>query len=76
LFTTAAKRLGRLDVHFHSLRQSHASIVLVAGESVASVQKRFGHGQSSTTLDVYGHHVPRPDENEADRLDAVLHGRL
>lgn len=76
LFTTAAKRLGRPDVHFHSLRHTHASLLLAAGEPVASVQERLGHGQPSTTLDVYGHAIPRADKDEADRLDIVLRGRL
>lgn len=74
LFTTAAKRLGRVDVHFHSLRHSHASILLAAGEPIAAVQKRLGHGQASTTLDVYAHAIPRDDAAEADRLDKLLRG--
>jgi integrase len=74
LFTNAAKRLGRPDVHFHSLRHSHASILLNGGEPITAVQKRLGHGQASTTLDVYGHAIPQDDKTEADRLDRVLRG--
>ena len=74
LFTTAAKQLGRPDAHFHSLRHSHASILLAAGEPIPAVQKRLGHGQASTTLDVYGHAIPRDDKAEADRLDRALRG--
>jgi integrase len=75
LFTHIAGRLGRPDVHYHSLRHSHASILLAAGEPIASVQRRLGHGQPSTTLNVYGHAIPRDDRNESERLDAILKGR-
>jgi integrase len=74
LFTTAAKRLGRPDVHFHSLRHSHASILIAAGEAIPAVSKRLGHGDISTTMRVYAHAIPRDDDGEADRLDKMLGG--
>lgn len=74
VFTHIAKRLGRPDVHFHSLRHTHASILLAAGEPIASVQKRLGHGQPSITLNVYA--IPCDNENEAERLDVMLSGQL
>lgn len=40
---------------FHSLRHTHATMLLDAGEKLKVVQERLGHAKMSTTADTYLH---------------------
>ena len=73
-YRNLAHRVG-VELPFHFLRHTHASLLLDAGESVKTVQLRLGHAQASTTVDVYGHKLKVDDEAEAKRLDDRLAGR-
>ena len=43
---------------FHSLRHTHASILLSENVHPKIVQERLGHKRISTTLDIYSHLIP------------------
>lgn len=43
---------------FHSLRHTHASMLLANGVHPKIVQERLGHARISTTLDTYSHLIP------------------
>lgn len=43
---------------FHSLRHTHASILLANGVHPKIVQERLGHSKISTTMDTYSHLIP------------------
>lgn len=43
------------DVNFHSLRHSHASILIKQGQSIRTIADRLGHSSVQLTLDTYGH---------------------
>ena len=64
------RRLAR--VSFHSLRHTHASLLLAAGVPMLTVSRRFGHAKVSTTLDVYGHLMPGADADAAKAIEGVL----
>src|SRR3989442_11852591 len=49
--------IGMPQVTLHSLRHTHASVLLRGGVDVLSVSRRLGHGSASITLNVYGHLV-------------------
>ena len=55
LLRAAAKKAGlrESDLHFHSLRHTHATLALEAGRSPALVSRQLGHGSISVTLDLY-----------------------
>jgi integrase len=72
-FRDLAKRLG-LPVHFHSLRHTHASQLLLAGAHPRTMQERLGHSSVALTLDVYSHVTERLRDDAADKIDAVLRG--
>jgi integrase len=57
---------------FHSLRHTHASLLLAAGVPVLTVSRRLGHAKVSTTLDVYGHLMPAADADAAKAIEGVL----
>jgi len=72
-FRELAKRC-RISATFHTLRHSHASLLLAAGTDIKTVQTRLGHSTASITLNVYGHQIPGNDKDEAERLDRALRG--
>lgn len=49
-----AKRGGN-GYSFHSMRHTHATMLLEAGEDLELVSKRLGHGNMATTSRVYSH---------------------
>lgn len=44
-----------LPIGYHSLRHSHATLLIQAGVSPKAVQQRLGHRRIETTLDTYVH---------------------
>ena len=41
----------------HDLRHAYATILLMAHQSPAYVQKQLGHSSIKTTVDIYGHWI-------------------
>lgn len=52
------KSVGIEPRGFHSLRHTHATILLSANIHPKIVQERLGHSKISTTLDTYSHLIP------------------
>ncbi|WP_315081227.1 site-specific integrase [uncultured Clostridium sp.] len=48
-------KLGIKKLDYHSLRHTHATMLLRAGANIKSVQERLGHKKMDITLDVYAH---------------------
>ena len=61
-------------VSFHSLRHTHASVLLNAGVDVLTVRRRLGHRKASTTLDVYGHTIEGADKAATKKFGGLLSG--
>ncbi|WP_215772479.1 site-specific integrase [Mesomycoplasma hyorhinis] len=57
------------QISLHGLRHTHASILLYAGVSTASVAKRLGHASMNTTERVYLHII---NELESKDIDIVM----
>lgn len=53
----------KINFNFHSLRHTHATMLLENGANPKDIQKRLGHSKISTTLDTYSH-VTKKMENE------------
>lgn len=72
-FAALRDRLG-LDrsVVFHTLRHTHATIWLMNGGDLKSLQERLGHSDFATTARVYGHVVPGRDSQGARAVSAAL----
>jgi integrase len=64
-----AKDLPR--VTFHSLRHTHASVLIASGLDILTISRRIGHAKPSVTLDVYGHLM-----GGADAACAVAIGKI
>lgn len=56
---------------FHSLRHTHATILLAAGIHPKIVQERLGHAKVSTTLDTYSHLIPGMQQVAVDVFNKI-----
>lgn len=57
---------------FHSLRHTHATMLLEAGEKLKVVQERLGHAKLSTTADTYMHVTEEMRNDTAIRFEDYL----
>jgi integrase len=60
------------SVSFHSLRHTHASVLIKAGVDILTISRRLGHSSASITLDVYGHLIGGADEAAANAIGRLL----
>jgi len=65
-------RNAKVKATFHSLRHTHASVLLNNGVDILTVSKRLGHSKPSITLDVYGHIIKGSDEKAAAVIAEAL----
>jgi integrase len=72
-FGRVARRLD-LPIHFHSLRHTHATQLLLAGVHPKVAQERLGHATVTMTLDIYSHVTERLRDDAAARVDAIFRG--
>jgi integrase len=72
-FQSIARKAG-LDegIHLHSLRHTHASLLLAQGENLVVISQRLGHAKPSITSDIYAHLMPGIQEQAAVRFDQQL----
>lgn len=59
-------------ITIHGLRHTHASILLYAGVSIASVAHRLGHASMSTTQKVYLHIIQELENTDIDKIMRAL----
>ncbi|MBC2074698.1 site-specific integrase [Listeria marthii] len=52
----------------HSLRHTHASLLLFAGVSIASVANRLGHSSMTTTQETYIHIIQELENQDNDKI--------
>lgn len=56
----------------HWLRHTHVAICIAAGLSLAEIQRRLGHEDIQTTINIYGRMIEEMSDESALRLDALL----
>jgi len=60
------KDLGIPTISIHGLRHTHASLLLFAGVSIASVARRLGHSSMTTTQKTYLHIIHELENQDTD----------
>jgi len=55
-------------ISIHSLRHSHASVLLFAGVSTASIAKRLGHSSVTTTQETYLHIIKELENKDTHKI--------
>lgn len=59
-------------ISIHGLRHTHASILLFAGVSIASVARRLGHSSMNTTQKTYLHVIQELENRDIDLIMRAL----
>ena len=60
------KNAGIPVISVHGLRHTHASLLLFAGVSIASVAQRLGHSSMTTTQKTYLHIIQELENKDVD----------
>lgn len=68
------QKAGIPVISVHGLRHTHASILLFAGVSIASVARRLGHASMTTTQKTYLHIIQELENQDVDLVMRSLSG--
>ena len=61
-------------ISVHGLRHTHASLLLYAGVSIASVARRLGHANITTTQHTYLHIIQELENKDNNKIINYLSG--
>ncbi|MES1047197.1 site-specific integrase [Heyndrickxia oleronia] len=61
-----------INFNFHSLRHTHATMLLESGANPKDVQKRLGHNRIATTLDTYSHVTETMEKSTINLFEQFL----
>lgn len=81
--TTASRAFRRVaamlglprSATFHTLRHTHATLLLMNGTDAKTVSERLGHADVATTLRIYGHVMPGRDSEAAETFRRTMDGK-
>jgi len=73
-FNTATRRAGIRDFHFHDLRHTFASQLVMAGVDITTIKELLGHKTLTMTLR-YAHLAPSHKVKALDLLNETLTGK-
>lgn len=66
------EKLNLPVISIHGLRHTHASLMLFAGVSIASVARRLGHASMTTTQKTYLHIIHELENKDIDQVMRLL----
>ena len=72
--TRHCRECGISEISIHGLRHTHASLLLFAGVSIASVARRLGHASMTTTQKTYLHIIQELENKDVDMVMRTLSG--
>jgi len=73
-FNAIVRKAEVKRIPFHSLRHTHATLLLKEGVNVKVVSERLGHANIGITLDTYAHVLPSMQQHAADSIDNAIFG--
>jgi|SRR5262245_1961850 integrase len=68
----AMAAIGMPAVTLHSLRHTHASMLIASGVDILTISRRLGHSSPTITLGVYGHLIAGGDDRAAQVMEAAF----
>lgn len=72
--TRHCRECGISEISIHGLRHTHASLLLFAGVSIASVARILGHASMTTTQKTYLHIIQELENKDVDLVMRTLSG--
>lgn len=60
-----------IDFKFHSLRHTHATLLIQNGANIKDIQTRLGHASIETTLDTYTHSTEDSSKSTVDLFEKI-----
>ncbi|MFH5836714.1 tyrosine recombinase XerC [Proteiniclasticum sp. C24MP] len=66
------KKLLLPKVSFHGLRHTNATLLMSQNIDLATVSKRLGHANITTTLNIYTHTLEKLDQTASDSLESLF----
>ena len=72
----AMAAIGISRVTLHSLRHTHASMLIASGVDILTISRRLGHGSPTITLGVYGHLIHGGDDRAAQIMYAAFGSKM
>lgn len=61
-----------INFNFHSLRHTHATMLLEAGANIKDIQERLGHSKIATTMDTYSHVTKKMKLDTVDIFESLV----
>jgi integrase len=71
VFHECLAKAGLRRIWFHDLRHTHATLLLMQGESPVYVKDQLGHSSIKMTVDIYGHWIPGANRQAVSRLPGL-----
>jgi integrase len=71
-FKPLLERAGLLEIRFHDLRHTCATLLLGGGVHPKLVQELLGHATIAMTLDTYSHYLPSMGDQTARAMEDAL----
>lgn len=62
----------QIPFNFHSLRHTHATMLLEADVNIKDIQHRLGHSKLSTTMDTYSHITDKLKHDSINKFESVI----
>jgi integrase len=72
MWSDLAAQIGMPEITFHSLRHTHASMLISEGVDVVTISKRLGHAKPDVTLRIYAHLFATDDSRAAAAINTAL----
>jgi integrase len=72
----AMAAIGMPAVTLHSLRHTHASMLIAKGVDILTISRRLGHSSPTITLGVYGHLIHGTDDRAAAIMDEAFGSKM
>ena len=75
-FNVMLKKAGLRKIRVHDVRHTYASLLISNGVTLAYIRDQLGHSSIKTTVDIYGHLIPRSMQHVVNELDDASNDTL
>lgn len=71
-FQLLCEKCNLKPIKFHELRHTNISLLVAKGEEVKKIQEWAGHSSYTTTMNIYGHLLPKSQSSLVNALTDIL----